>query len=213
MTPVLKRTVPHRALVLLAGAFVALAVAACSASPSPTTSSPVTGPGTSTSVGGSSATTTTHAVPTTQTTEASTTTSPDAQRDNTALIQLLKPVASLPGISPGGWDPSHGAPYEAYLYQRDGILLTMLATYADGDDLAMKYVFGEGNEIPPSQTEQFGGWSVTLFNATGADGISAARLDGVCGLYDLWAFAAVPDATALAPDVVSVADAASCPEG
>lgn len=212
MTPVLKRTLPHKALVLLGGAFVALTIAGCSASLSPTASSPGTGPGTSTSVGDSLATTTT-AVPTAQTTEASTTTSPDVQRYNAALTRLLEEVASLPGISPGGWDPSHGAPYEAYLYQRDGTLLTMLATYADGDELAMKYVFGEGNEIPPSQTGQVDGWPVALFNAVGAGGYSAARLEGVCGLYDLWAFAAVPDATALADDVVSVADAASCPEG
>ncbi len=134
----------------------------------------------------------------------------DPERDNTVLISLLSPVETLPGIVPGGWDPSHGAPYEAYVYERDGALITILATYDEDDDLGRAMAFGEGVALPDPEEITVQGFGVLVYPQQ--DGISPAvvHLDGVCGAYDLWVFGSGSDAAVLAQDAASIAAVADC---
>jgi len=134
----------------------------------------------------------------------------DPERDNTALISLLSPVETLPDIVPGGWDPSHGAPYEAYVYERDGALITILATYDEDDDIGRAMAFGQGVAPPDPEETTVEGFDVLVYPQQ--DGIRPAvvHLDGLCGAYDLWVFGFVSDAAVLAQDAASIAAVADC---
>jgi hypothetical protein len=134
----------------------------------------------------------------------------DPERDNTALISLLSPVETLPDIVPGGWDPSHGAPYEAYVYERDGAMITILATYDEDDDIGRAMAFGEGVAPPDPEGTTVEGFDVLVYPQQ--DGIRPAvvHLDGVCGAYDLWVFGFVSDAAVLTQDAVRIAAVADC---
>lgn len=134
----------------------------------------------------------------------------DPERDNTVLISLLSPVETLPDIVPGGWDPSHGAPYEAYVYERDGALITILATYDEDEDIGRAMAFGEGVGPPDPEEITVQGFDVLVYPQQ--DGIRPAvvHLHGLCGAYDLWVFGFVSDAVVLAQDAASIAAVADC---
>lgn len=134
----------------------------------------------------------------------------EPERDNTVLLDLLSPAETLPGIVPGGWDPSHGAPYEWYGYTRDGALISLLVTFDEDDDFGRGLVFGEG--VAPPDPEGFTDEGIAFLLYPQQDGIRPAvvHLDGLCGAYDIWASGFVSDPAVLARDAASIAALADC---
>jgi hypothetical protein len=125
------------------------------------------------------------------------------------LIRLLEPAADLEGAAPVGWDPSHGGPYEFYVYDRGGTLVSMVATYADADSVALPLIYTEGQETPTPRAVSLGDWSLLVFGPNTRN-TSAVQIQDVCASYDLWAFWSEQDTDTLAGDLVAVADAADC---
>lgn len=132
--------------------------------------------------------------------------------DNTAPIRLLEVAEALPGVSPLGWDVSHGSPYESYAYDRDGDPITLVATYADGDAVAIGLAFGEGRVLLPPAMREVSGQSEIVYPTPSTQGTSAVLIEGVRGSFDLWVFGVVPDPGILSQDAAWVANGATCPD-
>jgi hypothetical protein len=147
--------------------------------------------------------------PTTSETATTGTEGPVDPASDNPLIRTLEPAANLEGVTPVGWDPSHGSPYELYVYDRGGTLVTVIATYAEADSVALPLIYTEGQETPTPQESSVGDWSVFVFGPN-SRGTSAVQLEDVCDSYDLWAFWPEKDTNTLAADLVAVADAADC---
>ncbi len=131
---------------------------------------------------------------------------------NRSLLTVLRNAEDLPGIAPDGYDPSHGAPYEYFVYRHDGIAIDMVATFTDGDELAIALIYTEGQEATDPESVTVDGFGISVFPVN-SSGRSAVRLEGICGEADLWASWQRPDTDTLVEDVVWVAQAASCPLG
>lgn len=127
-------------------------------------------------------------------------------------MHLLEPAEFLPGASAGGWDISHGAPYQSYAYERDGGWIAMVATFADGDDVALGLIFTEEQEALAPEATTVGGWPVLVYPSN-SRGTSAVLVENICGQYDLWAFWSSPDTATITIDVVWIADVADCSTG
>lgn len=96
-----------------------------------------------------------------------------------------------------------------YVYERDGVSVTMIATLVDGDELALGLIYTEGQQPTDPTTMELGGHTVIVFPANRRD-TASVQIAGVCELYDLWASWTDLDTTTIALDLASVANQAEC---
>ena len=131
---------------------------------------------------------------------------------NSRLIALLASAEELAGIEPLGWDPSHGAPYEAYSYRRGEDIITVMATPPTEETLGLRLIFGDLGAPSIEGTVEADGLVFTLHSTAGD--LRAIQLENVCSEFDAWASASSATVTTavLMQDLGSVVDGFACPE-
>lgn len=207
--------------VILGAVVTAVALAACASGSEPEVASTArpdaaieSSASTMTTIG--STTTSTYASPS-STSEPEQTTTTKFGAISIELDAVLEAAYELDGISPGGFDSSHGAPYSAFGYTRGAAELGLIAVLSDSDPgLASRLAFGAftGPAIAGDQVIVHG-HVVTMYEAETELGLArAAVVTEVCDRYDVWAFGFVEDLedlnSILAEDVAAVASANEC---
>lgn len=133
------------------------------------------------------------------------------QGDPALLDAVLASAPELDGIINPGWEPAHGAPYTAFLYQRGDVGFTIVAAF--DESLGLRLAFGEEAEIPEvAEVLPRDGYDILLREGTGDFGrIHAASVADLCGQFTLVAFAIVDDSNILIEDLAVIAESVKCP--
>jgi hypothetical protein len=205
--------IKSRWMLLVFGAGIVLA--ACSFSPSVSTSVGVVETTTTVTP---VVTSTTTIPPTTTTLPPPVTTTTIDEVARAELIRRLDAITSLvpdlAGVTSYGWDPSHGAPYSYISYRRDGEIYSISAFESTTETNGYRLVLGSGVRVPDAvEVIDVGGHEVTLFSLQSGEDDPLrqyALAYDICGEYNVWGEAYASDPDQMLRDLADVLNRIDC---
>ena len=123
-------------------------------------------------------------------------------------------VPDLEGVESYGWDPSHGAPYSSIAYDRDNQIYSISAFTSTTETNGYRQVLGLRVQVSEIVEHiDLGGHEVAFFSLQHGEGdpvVQYALAYNICGMYNVWGTTFASDPGQMLDDLADVLNRIDC---